>query len=180
MDMDADQIVDALKGHFNVDSDIELARALKIDKRTVSAWRSRKRVPQRFIGMLTGQSSHPHAVGPVYWHNQEKAAFCLALFRYARAYTSEFNEKGFNEALKVLDHANDDFWALMRRAQSDIGKLEGGNSTSAALSMLIHDDIENSAAINEQSHRIMRENRPSITWSDGTTTDAKGRPLSSS
>lgn len=176
MDKDADEVVDALKAHFKVNSDTDLARKLRVDKRTVSAWRARKKVPQRFIGMLEGQSSHAVAVGPAYWSDHEQAAFALALFRYSRAFQDELNGDNFNQAFRIADSAFIDFWALMERAQSDLSDVWGVNSPASALALLIHDDIENREAMNKQSHRIMRENRPSITWTDDTVTDAKGRP----
>lgn len=177
MDSDVDDVLEALKKHLRVSSDAELARSLRVNKRTVSAWRARKKVPARYVSMLEGQSSLPVAVGPVYWSGHEEAAFALALFRYSRAFQNELNGENFSQALRVLINSPSDFWELMRQAQLDLSRVDDVNSPSAAIAVLLHEDIENGAAANESYRDVMRENRPSIVWTDGTETDAKGKPV---
>jgi hypothetical protein len=177
MDKDADEAVEELKKLLRAGNDAELARALKLDKRTVSAWRARKRVPQRYIEMLNGQSSAAVAVGPVYWSYQEQAAFSLTLFRYSRSFQNEFNCYNISQALRVLSSSSDDFWALMKDAQRDLMNVDMSNSPGSALAVLIHEDMKSPKETDEKCHRAMQENRPSVEWQDGSVTDPSGKPL---
>ncbi|WP_413873919.1 helix-turn-helix transcriptional regulator [Albidovulum sp.] len=76
LDYGADAVIDRLKAAIRVRSDVDLAAALKVNKSTVSTWRSRGRVPypevvkvavERGVSidwMLTGRWLDKHSHGP--------------------------------------------------------------------------------------------------------------------
>ncbi|MGS4946965.1 hypothetical protein ACVDG3_15920 [Meridianimarinicoccus sp. RP-17] len=162
MDKTADEVVEALKQHFKVITDSDLARALRLDKRTVSGWRARQRVPAKFAGILEGEALHREATAPAYWSDYENAAFALALFRYAKIFGAELQGNNFAEIIQILDHSASDFWAIVRDAQYDTLKLGTINSAATTLALLIHEDLQNPEAVVEKCDRIMRENRPPV------------------
>lgn len=76
IDYGADAVIDRLKQTMRVQSDVDLAAALKISKSTVSTWRSRGRVPYPEVvkvavdrgasidWLLTGRWLDKHGLGP--------------------------------------------------------------------------------------------------------------------
>lgn len=171
MDEDAETIIAQLRERFGVRSDTELARELRVDKRTVSAWRSRGSVPKRFKAILDGHDISPINAAPLQWTDHERAAFSLALFRYGRAYAQELGGEDFHRAMGVVEFT-DDFWGLMFQAQQDISRLISSSVRDplTALAVLIHEDIEHSSEAVERSKQQLREHRPTVRV-DGTPED---------
>jgi len=76
LDYGADAVIDRLKQAMRVQADVDLAAALKVNKSTVSTWRSRGRVPYQEVvkvavdrgvsidWMLTGRWLDRHGSGP--------------------------------------------------------------------------------------------------------------------
>ena len=61
------ELVNRLKEHFRVEKDADLARVLGVDKRTVSAWRSRGNVPRRYVPILEGENHQSVLTPPLRW-----------------------------------------------------------------------------------------------------------------
>ena len=52
MHSSVDATIAGLRGAVSAGTDAELARMLGVDQSTISSWRSRGRVPERFVKML--------------------------------------------------------------------------------------------------------------------------------
>ncbi|WP_043141759.1 helix-turn-helix domain-containing protein [Mameliella alba] len=156
--------IDDLKKHVGADTDSELAKLLSLDKRTVSAWRSRKSVPERFLNLLSGKGEATEMSPLAKLSPLDQQAFSLALFRYTRimadvAQTGEYRQ--------VWDEfrSSGPFWMLMVRARKDISEAmrERADHPATALALLLHDDIED-------PERTMERDRSSLAQLSGLRT----------
>ena len=178
MDHEPENVIAGLKQQMGVSSDADLARSLRIDKSTISSWRSRGRVPMRFLNILKGDSSLALGAPPLHWAGHENAALALALFRYGRAFGQELHSGDFETAMRLVGNPHD-LWTLFRHAQSDLQRTmeEGHHQLMSAASVLVHQDLEAGPEAISRDRRIMEEWRSSIEWSDGRVTDHRGQPL---
>lgn len=142
MSSDADGTIAALREHFGVQTDAELARKLRVDKSTVYSWRSRGSVPDRFARILEGGSNQFALTPPLHWGEHEIAAFEVALFRFCRLYNGSKRLTDYRSALELFSgSAYGKFLSLMVEAQKDLMDREVGNTT-ASRALLIHSDLE--------------------------------------
>jgi len=65
MDDDIDAIISALRERLSAETDADLARKLRIDKSTISSWRSRRSVPNRFRKIASGESHQMMSAPPM-------------------------------------------------------------------------------------------------------------------
>lgn len=138
---DVDGTIAALREHFGVKTDADLARKLRVDKSTVYSWRSRGSVPARFARILKGESADFHLTPPLHWGEHEEAAFEVALFRFCRLYNGSKRLIDYRSALELFSgEAYTKFMSLMLNAQQDLMGQPGTSGTSRAL--LIHDDLK--------------------------------------
>lgn len=136
---DAERMIASLREHFGVQTDADLARRLRIDKSTVSSWRSRGTVPARFARILEGESNQFALVPPAHWGEHEIAAFEVALFRFCRLYSGSRRLSDYRSALEMFSgDAYCKFLSLMMEAQQDLVDRQVGTSRA----LLIHADLE--------------------------------------
>lgn len=142
---EADAQLEQLKTHFGVDKDVELARKLMVDKRTVSAWRTRGSVPARYRSIAEGGDPQSVMTPPMRWDEHERAAFDLAMFRLARALQSEAASGEFQCAMQAFGGAWGYFWEIMFQARHDlIEQMNSGvEGVRSAFALLVHADLEN-------------------------------------
>lgn len=91
MEESVDQIIDALKQRFRVESDRALSAKLKLSSAGVAAWRRRGSVPERYARLKdygTSLSFPPDMDDPT-WTEAEQAACELALVRLIRGWGAE-------------------------------------------------------------------------------------------
>ena len=141
---ETDDAVERLKAHFKVATDADLARRLAVDKSTVSAWRARQKLPQRYQRMLEGDDHQAGLTPPARWGDYEKAAFELAVFRFARATSKELGEGDFRALFQIYTKVFGVIWSMQRQAQQDIAaQIEKGRveHPREATILLIHDDL---------------------------------------
>lgn len=124
---------------MGVDSDAELARKLRIDKSTISSWRSRGSVPERYKRILNGADPHTYATAPAGWGEFEVFAFRLALFRYSRARAEVATSGDYPAALRAFSFEHG-FFRLMGLCQQDLArtKEEDGVTLSTAFDLMLH------------------------------------------
>lgn len=141
---EADAQLEQLKAHFGVDKDVDLARKLMIDKRTVSAWRARGSVPARYRSIAEGADPQSVMTPPLRWGEHEQAAFDLAMFRVARALLPETAAGEFRSAMQTFGGAYGYFWMFMSDARRDlVAQMEDGSEgVRSAFALLIHADLE--------------------------------------
>lgn len=152
MTTDPETVIEQLKAKFNVDTDVELARKLRIEKSTVSSWKSRGRVPNRFLRILSGENHQFIAAPPIGWGEEEQAAFSLALFRFSRAFSDIITKGEYRSLVQLFTPASSHFWWLMSEAQQDLIKRQAhsGVSVSAAATMAMYDDLEHGSGAIER------------------------------
>lgn len=142
--MGAENIIDALKVRLSAETDSDLARKLAVDKRTISSWRSRNKVPDRYQAILEGSEKQAVLTAPLKWGEYEQTAFKLALYRFARARSEVAQSSDYATVFRAFE-AERGFWSLMLQAQLDLAKvLDNGSSVSlhTALAIVIHEDIK--------------------------------------
>ncbi|THD81542.1 hypothetical protein E7811_16690 [Aliigemmobacter aestuarii] len=83
---DWDIIIDKLKARYLVDTDQELARALKLGRSTVATWRNRGSVPAKYVEIANSADTRKFYGETPWdqWAPLEKAAMQLALMRLMR------------------------------------------------------------------------------------------------
>lgn len=156
MEPTVEEVISALRAHFEVDSDAELARKLMINKSTVSSWRARGSVPQRFRGILSGEPHQFMHSPPLQWGEDEQAAFSLALFRFSRLVAAKVELEKYRDALTLFGgRAFPAFWIMMSAAQKDLAERRGNHTLSTLLALLIHDDLaDDDASLTRDSERL--------------------------
>lgn len=139
---DAEATILALRRKLGAASDADLARMLLVDKRTVSAWRSRGSVPDRYTAILEGESHQTIMTPPIKWGRHEECAFRLALFRYTRVRAAAAVSNDFRTIFDAFAHPRS-FWTLMIRSQRDIANAmeDRTDSVDTAMALVMHDDI---------------------------------------
>jgi hypothetical protein len=132
-----------LKERVGASTDAELARLLSLDKRTVSAWRSRKSVPERFVKLLSGNGKPTEMAPAVNFSALDQQAFNLALFRFTRIKADLALAGDYRRAWDEF-RSSGPFWALMIGARRDISEAmkDRADHPATALALLLHDDIE--------------------------------------
>jgi len=89
--MDAEEAILALKNKFKVSSDLGLANCLKLGRSTITSWKRRGSVPDRYLRLINPDSDAPFQLPLGQWHEVEIAAMNLALFRLIKEKEGQFN-----------------------------------------------------------------------------------------
>lgn len=142
MTTNVEKALEALKAHLDVENDSELARKLKVDKSTVSSWRSRGRVPVRYLDILEGGSHQFSLNPPTRWTQHEQLAFELALFKFARIAKDIAVSDDYRENLDFFAlGAGGWFWKLMSECLDELVKFAdaSGHGIATAQAILLHD-----------------------------------------
>jgi hypothetical protein len=172
MSADIESTLERLRNHFDVQSDAELARALKVGHSTISTWKARGRVPDRVMRILEGQSPLALGVGPVYWGPHENAAFGLALVRFCRLHGDTVKSSEFRTSYELATRSSD-FWSLFSQAQSDLrDELERSKDgkAEAGLAFILNDEVSNPERACAKARNTIKEGRSQVTFSDGNAT----------
>jgi len=139
-----EETVDRLKEHFRAEKDADLARILGVDKRTVSAWRSRGNVPRRYVQILEGENHQTVLTPPLRWGEYEEQAFELAVFRLVRALRGSVETGSYRQQFDTFRKVFPAFWPFMRDAQVDLSaRLEDREMPiQTAFALVLHEEIE--------------------------------------
>lgn len=161
MAADVDEVIAALRERLGAETDADLARKLRINKSTISSWRARGNVPDRFHGILRGDNHQSYATAPQKWGDQEQEAFNLALFRLARIVSKQVDLTDYRKSVEAFSGlAGALFWSLMIESERDLA--EDHQSQRSRLSLLIYDDIEaGDASIERDLQRLARDYKSS-------------------
>ena len=149
MKLSAKESIEALKKCMGAQTDAELARKLRIDKSTVSSWKSRDSVPQRFLNILDGQSHQVIATPPIRWGEHENIAFSLALYRFSRWVSAIIESGDFRKLNPIFNsQSNLHIWLFLNDAQSDLieAQDDGRHSMADAQTFLLLDEIDDPAS----------------------------------
>lgn len=78
--MTVDDAIRDLRLLLGCDNDAQLARSLCIDNSTISSWRARGKVPEKYLRFARGEAAGPLAAVP----EIEMCALALALLRFVK------------------------------------------------------------------------------------------------
>lgn len=107
----------AMKAAHGAETDEQLAKSLGIGRSTISSWRIRGSVPQRYLTRVPGDSRASVSYAPLSWEDEERAAFELALLRFFKEHGKIFeNYRAFLEGGMAVAG----FWIILDRAKKDI------------------------------------------------------------
>jgi len=142
--------------HLGAETDVDLARKLAIDKSTVSSWRSRDNLPDRYLRILHGEDKQTVATPPLKWGQYEDYAFRLALFRYAKARGEAAQSADFKTVWTTFTHIGG-FWKLMHESQKDLAQcLEEQTSVmDTAFAIVLHEDLEAGASATDRDRATL-------------------------
>tara|TARA_R110002124_G_scaffold283200_1_gene458861 strand:- start:788 stop:1228 length:441 start_codon:yes stop_codon:yes gene_type:complete len=92
MELNAEDIIEGLKRRFKVQTDQGLAERLKLGRSTVTSWRRRNAVPERYAVMATDTPTLlPDLANPEF-SDVERNAMILALVRLVRGYGANISD----------------------------------------------------------------------------------------
>lgn len=156
---DIEEIIDALKQRMKAGSDADLARKLAVDKRTVSAWRARGGVPERYLSIISGADHQTVNTPPLRWGPYEDYAFRLALFRFARVRASVALNSDYSNLYRQFAQPGG-FWRLMHKCQQDLAAAmeERTEVLDTALALVLHDDVSAGTAAIERDGALLDGN----------------------
>jgi len=146
-------ILARLKERLAATSDAELARFLGVDKSTISSWKARGNVPQRYAYLLDETPSEDDARPPSVWGELESAAFRLALFRFCLTRADLVRNSESRHLAVSVGAWHITFWIDVKRAKEDIlAVLKDGlpNIESATTLLLTEDLSDRKAAISRE------------------------------
>ena len=142
-----DSTIADLRRAVNATNDSELARTLRIDKSTISGWRVRGSVPQKFVNLIRSNGSSA-ASGPIDWSTldawpelQERSR-SIGLLRFTLLRSEVARSGDVDRAMGVFMDQKP-FWLVMYPAAHDLGvKMQAlGVEMKTAQALILQDDL---------------------------------------
>ncbi len=138
----ADEVIDVLRKRFRVSTDQALAEQLHLGRSTVTSWRRRGSVPDRYVRMASERPTIlPDLVNPQF-DDTERSALTLALVRFIRDnasvtqdYQAFLSKGGFLPAKLAI---------AMEKALLDVSaRMEEGELEDAwrALNLIVFEEL---------------------------------------
>jgi Bacteriophage CI repressor helix-turn-helix domain len=140
---DAARVIDKLKTRFRVETDLELADKLIVGRSTISNWRSRGRIPERYAKIAEGAvnwSSFGNT--PLEWSDVERTALQLALLRLIRDFGDIATD--YRKFLLEGGRAAAELWRYHVSACRDLSQEMATRDTDnaqACLQIMVHDEF---------------------------------------
>jgi hypothetical protein len=136
-----DTIAD-LRTALGAATDAELARRLDVDQSTISSWRARGRVPNRYVKDLLGPAHERTADHPAIWTEMENRALGIALARFALLHRDLITSPDLNKAMAAFLDPKP-WWLVLNRAVHDLREKMIGLDVdpSTAQVLILNDDI---------------------------------------
>ena len=131
------QVIEKLKVRFAAQSDADLATQLGVDKSTISSWKARGRVPDKYLLILHGGENSGFTAPPVRWGERESAAFSLALLRFSAVIQPHLNSSDLEKLSDWLPHYGAPFWAIFAICLDEIDAKMGAGTRSAKEASLL-------------------------------------------
>lgn len=161
MEASVDQTIGKLRDLFGAETDSELAKQLHLDKSTVSSWRSRGRVPERFTKLLTAEPSDlfPWDEPLEVLRELQPVAMPIALFRYSLLLNDPESGLADNEAMLAFLTNLLPFNSVIFRAAVDLRKRQKavGVKPEVAQLLVLQDDIRDRQATLTRTREQLRE-----------------------
>lgn len=146
-----DNLVDAtianLRSVVNASSNAELAQKLGVDQSTISSWRARGRVPNKFIKFLREPANISSAEMGDIWPEMTSCATAVALVRYTLLRHEVASSGEVDRGLSVFLTLKP-WWFVVHRAAHDLrSKMEAlGIDLKTAQALIMQYDLRDPAA----------------------------------
>lgn len=127
---------------FKAETDEELAKCLGIGRSTIASWRRRGNIPDRYLSRQPGQDKSVVSTAPIYWSDEERAGFRLALLRASRDGFQDF--KNYKQFVKGSAMAVANFLMVFNEAKNDVIRMMDKHkdmSASDAVSLLAYEEF---------------------------------------
>lgn len=155
--------IQSLRVAVSAKSDAELARTLGIDQSTISSWRARGSVPQKFVKLLRSNGSSA-ASGPIDWATLEawpelqERSRSIGLLRFTLL-RSEVARSGDVDRAMGAFMDQKPFWLLMYRAAHDLGvKMQAlGVEMKTAQALILQEDLRDPDATAHRTAKHLAE-----------------------
>ena len=163
MNGQVDSTIADLRRAVNASNDSDLARTLGIDKSTISGWRSRGSVPQKFMKFLQSSSSTA-ASGPIdfatlkAWPELEARSRAIGLLRFTLL-RSDVARSGDVDRVMALFMDEKPFLLVWYRAAHDLAvKMQAlGVEVKTAQALILQDDLREPDRTAERVARHLAE-----------------------
>lgn len=158
MQNSVDATIAGLRGAVSAGTDAELARMLGVDQSTISSWRSRGRVPERFVKMLdTGKKTGLDEV-PQVWGELQERAQTLALIRFTLIRNEVAQSGDVDRALGVFLDLKP-FWLVLHRSVHELRiKMETLRvDLKTAQALLMQEDLRDPKTTTRRVERQLEE-----------------------
>lgn len=152
-----------LRSVVGAKNDAELARRLKIDQSTISSWKARGRVPQKFTKLLEESEAKPQP--PEVWPELQDRATAVALVRFILLRSELARSRDVDQAIATLRDLKP-FWLAMHRAVHDLrAKMEAlGTDLGTAEALLFQEDLRDPDATAERVRAQLAEDLSDNPW----------------
>lgn len=139
-----DDLIQAIKITFAVETDEELAKALQIGRSTISSWRLRGSVPKRYLMRKPGDPQSVVNFPPLEWGQEEQAAFTLAMARFIRTHGHAFET--YRQFLEHGASAAAEFWVIHQDTKGELvremnARSEGQSHPMTVMQIMAYDDF---------------------------------------
>ena len=163
-----DATIAGLRGAVSAGTDAELARMLGVDQSTISSWRSRGRVPERFVKMLDTGKKAGSAEAPQVWGELQERAQTLALIRFTLIRNKVAQSGDVDRALGVFLDLKP-FWLVLHRSIHDLRlKMEALRvDLKTAQALIMQEDLRDPEATTRRVERQLEEDIDDNPWLAG-------------
>lgn len=143
----AEATIQGLRRALSAKSDAELARTLGIDQSTISSWRARGSVPQKFVKLLRSSGTSA-ASGPIDWSTLEawpelqERSRAIGVLRFILLRSDVAKSGDADRAMGIFIDQKP-FWLLLWRAAHDLGvKMQAlGVEMATAQALILQHDL---------------------------------------
>lgn len=158
MQNSVDATIAGLRGAVSAGTDAELARMLGVDQSTISSWRSRGRVPERFVKMLDTGKKTGLDEAPQVWGELQERAQTLALIRFTLIRNEVAQSGDVDRALGVFLDLKP-FWLVLHRSVHELRiKMETLRvDLKTAQALLMQEDLRDPKTTTRRVKRQLEE-----------------------
>jgi Bacteriophage CI repressor helix-turn-helix domain len=118
--MDVDEIIEKLKERFLAQTDQQLAERLHVGRSTITSWRRRGNVPDRYSRVASNDHSNPFDLPIEAWSPVERAALNLALIRLTKGFAGQITD--YQKFLMKGGFLGSQMGSLMEKALLDLSR----------------------------------------------------------
>lgn len=160
-----DVTLEGLRRAVSARNDADLARKLGIDQSTISSWKARGRVPDRFTKLLADEDGRGSTEPPQVSGEMTNRATSIALGRYTILLGDVAKSGDIDRAMTAYLDLRP-FWLVLNRAVHELRvKIETLHiDPSAAQALILQEDFRDPAATAAKVKQQLREDLEDNPW----------------